>query len=105
MMTDIISKVINLGFGALIVTKENVEELIDEMVKKGEIRKEEAKAQVNELLKKVSSSKQEVVSMIEKIVENVLHKLDIPTRNELQQMQKKLEEIIKRLESREDQTE
>lgn len=104
MMTDIISKVINLGFGALIVTKENVEELIDEMVKKGEIRKEEAKAQVNELLKKVSSSRQEIVSMIEKIVENVLHKLDIPTRNELQQMQKKLEEIIKRLESREDQT-
>ena len=104
MMTDIISKVINLGFGALIVTKENVEELIDEMVKKGEIKKDEAKAQVNELFKKVSSSKQEIVSMIEKIVENVLHKLDIPTRNELQQMQKKLEEIIKRLESREDQT-
>ena len=103
-MTDIISKVINLGFGALIVTKENVEELIDEMVKKGEIKKDEAKAQVNELFKKVSSSKQEIVSMIEKIVENVLHKLDIPTRNELQQMQKKLEEIIKRLESREDQT-
>lgn len=102
MMTDIISKVINLGFGALIVTKENVEELIDEMVKKGEIKKDEAKAQVNELFKKVSSSKQEIVSMIEKIVENVLHKLDIPTRNELQQMQKKLEEIIKRLESREE---
>ncbi|MFN3531254.1 MAG: phasin family protein [Candidatus Brocadia sp.] len=104
MITDIISKVINLGFGALIVTKENIEELIDEMVKKGEIRKDEAKAQVNELLKRVSSSKQEIVSMIEKIVENVLHKLDIPTRNELQQMQKKLEEIIKRLESKEDQT-
>lgn len=103
-MADIISKAINLGFGALIVTKENVEELIDEMVKKGEIGKDEAKTQVNELFKKLSSSKQEIVSMIEKIVENVLHKLDIPTRNELQQMQKKLEEIIKRLQSREDQT-
>ncbi|KXK29953.1 MAG: hypothetical protein UZ01_01736 [Candidatus Brocadia sinica] len=104
-MTDIIGKVINLGFGALIVTKENIEELIDEMVKKGEIKKDEAKAQVNELLKRVSSSKQEIESKIEKIVENALHKLDIPTRKELQQMQKKLEEIIKRLESREDQTE
>ncbi|NUO09383.1 MAG: phasin family protein [Candidatus Brocadia sp.] len=103
MVTDILNKVINLGFGALIVTKENIEELIDEMVKKGEIKKDEARAQVNELFKKVSSSKQEIVSMIEKIVENALHKLDIPTRNELQQMQKKLEEIIKRLESREDQ--
>ena len=103
MISDMIQKVINLGFGALIVTKENVEELIDEMVKKGEIKKDEAKEQVNELFKKVLSSRKEIVSTIEKIVENVLHKLDIPTRNELQQMQKKLEEIIKRLESREDQ--
>ena len=103
MISDMIQKVINLSFGALIVTKENVEELIDEMVKKGEIKKDEAKEQVNELFKKVLSSKKEIVSTIEKIVENVLHKLDIPTRNELQQMQKKLEEIIKRLESREDQ--
>jgi len=102
MVTDIINKVINLGFGALIVTKENVEELIDEMVKKGEIKKDEAKAQANELFKKVLSSKQEITSTIEKIVENVLHKLDIPTRKELQEMQKKLEEIIKRLESREE---
>lgn len=104
MVTDIINKVINLGLGAVLLTKENIEEVIDEMVKKGEIKKDEAKAQVNELLKKVLSSKQEVESKIERIVENMLHKLDIPTRKELQQMQKKLDEIIKRLESREDQT-
>ncbi len=104
MVTEIINKVINLGLGAVLLTKENIEDVIDEMVKKGEIKKDEAKAQVNELLKKVLSSKEEVESRIEKIVENMLHKLDIPTRKELQQMQKKLDEIIKRLESREDQT-
>ncbi len=104
MVTDFINKVINLGFGALLITKENIEEVIDEMVKKGEIKKDEAKAQVNELFKKVLSSKQEIESKIEKIVEDALHKLDIPTRKELQQMQKKLDEIIKRLEAREDQT-
>lgn len=104
MVTEIINKVINLGLGAVLLTKENIEEVIDEMVKKGEIKKDETKAQVNELLKKVLSSKEEVESRIEKIVENMLHKLDIPTRKELQQMQKKLDEIIKRLESREDQT-
>lgn len=104
MMTDFINKMINLGFGAVLLTKENVEEVIDEMVKKGEIKKDEAKVRANELFKKVLSSKQEIESKIEKIVENALHKLDIPTRKELQDMQKKLEEIIKRMESREDQT-
>ncbi len=102
MVSDIIKKAINLGYGALIMTKENVEELMDEMVKKGEIKKDEAKAQVKEVFNKILSSKKEIESKLEEIVEKVLHKLDIPTRNELQQMQKKLEEIVKKLESREE---
>ena len=102
MVSDIIKKAINLGYGALIMTKENVEELMDEMVKKGEIKKDEAKAQVREVFNKILSSKKEIELKIEEIVEKVLHKLDIPTRKELQQMEKKLEEIIKRLDERED---
>lgn len=102
MMSDIIEKLINIGFGALFVTKENIEEVIDDMVKKGEIKKEEAKTQVKELFNKVLSSKKEIETKIEEIVGKALHKLDIPTRKELQEMQKKLEEIIKRLEARED---
>lgn len=101
-MSDFLKKAISFGYGALLITKENVEELIDEMVKKGEIKKEEAKAQVKEIFNKVLSSKKEVETKIEEIVEGVLHRLDIPTRHELQEMQKKLDEIIKRLESREE---
>ena len=72
------------------------------MVKKGEIKTDEAKAQVKEIFNKVLSSKKEIETRIEEIVEKALHKLDIPTRRELQEMQKKLDEIIKRLESREE---
>lgn len=102
MLSDIFEKAINLGFGALFVTKENIEELMDDMVKKGEIKKEEAKAQVNEIFKKILSSKKEVESMIEKIVKNVLHKLDIPTRHELKEMQKKLDKIMEKFEAGEE---
>lgn len=101
-MYDVIKKALNLGFGALYVTKENVEIFIDEMVKKGEIKKEEAKAQVDELLKKILSGKKDVESKIEEVVKSVLHKLDIPTRRELLEMQKKLEEIMKKIDSRKD---
>ena len=100
-MSDFIKKAISFGYGAMLVTKENVEEVIEEMVKRGEIKKEEAKAQVKELFNKVLSSKKEIESKIEEIVEMVLHRLDIPTRRELQEMQKKLDEIIKKMESKE----
>lgn len=102
MVTDIIKKAINLGFGALFVTKENIEEVINDMVKKGELKKDEAKTQAKELLNKVLSSKKEIETRIEEIFEKVLHKLDIPSRKELQQMQQKLDEIMRKLDARED---
>ncbi|GAB63641.1 conserved hypothetical protein [Candidatus Jettenia caeni] len=100
MISGIIKKAIDLTVGALFMTKENVDELIDDMVKNGEMKREEAKALVNEIMKKILSSKKEIESRTEVIVEKVLHKLDIPTRQELQQMQKRLEEIIKKWESK-----
>ena len=56
MMSDLFKKAINFGFGALLITKENVEEIIDDLVKKGEIKTDEAKAQVKEIFNKVLSS-------------------------------------------------
>jgi len=85
----------------MLVTKENANELIEEMIKKGEIQKNETVAQAKEILKKILPSKEEIETRTEEIVEKVLHKLDIPTRHELQQMQKKLEDILKEIETKE----
>ncbi|MCF6150161.1 MAG: hypothetical protein E3K37_16075 [Candidatus Kuenenia sp.] len=101
MISEIMKKAVNLGFGALLVTKENANELIEEMIKKGELQKDETLAQVKETLKKILPSKDEIEARTEEVVEKVLHKLDIPTRHDLQQMQKKLEDILKELETKE----
>ncbi|MFO0794602.1 MAG: hypothetical protein U0586_11135 [Candidatus Brocadiaceae bacterium] len=42
---------------------------------------------------------------MKKLWKKVLHKLDIPTRHEFQQLQKKLDEVIKKLESKEEEGE
>ncbi|MDR4509019.1 MAG: phasin family protein [Candidatus Brocadiaceae bacterium] len=98
-MTDFLKKSLDLGFGVLLVTKENINELIDDMVKKGEVRKDEAISQIKEALGKVLPNKEEIETRTEEIIKKILHKLDIPTRNELQEMQKKLEKILERLNS------
>ncbi|MBE7547225.1 MAG: hypothetical protein HS127_08865 [Planctomycetia bacterium] len=100
MLSEIMKKAVNLGFGAMLVTKENANELIEEMVRKGEIQKDETLAQVKETLKKILPSRGEIETRTEELVEKILHKLDIPTRHELQEMQKKLEVILKELETK-----
>lgn len=101
MLSEIMKKAVNLGFGAMLVTKENANELIEEMVRKGEIQKDETLAQVKETLKKILPSRGEIETRTEELVEKILHKLDIPTRHELQEMQKKLEAILKELDIKE----
>ncbi len=101
MLSEIMKKAVNLGFGAMLVTKENANELIEEMVRKGEIQKDETLAQLKEILNKILPGKEEIEARTEELVEKILHKLDIPTRHELQEMQKKLETILKELEIKE----
>ena len=73
MLSEIMKKAVNLGFGAMLVTKENANELIEEMVRKGEIQKDETLAQVKETLKKILPSKEEIETLIhygEQVSEN-----------------------------------
>ncbi|MCF6158648.1 MAG: hypothetical protein E3K32_08755 [wastewater metagenome] len=100
MISDIVERAINFGIGAVFMTKESVEGFIDTMVKNGELKRGEAKVLLNEIMNKIASGKKEIELKIEEAVERALHKLDIPTRRELQHMQKRLEEILEKLESK-----
>lgn len=86
-----------MGLGALVVTKEKVEEIVDELVKKGEVGQEEGKKLVSELIKKGEESKKEVGAQIEKIVKGVIEKLDISTHKELDELRSKIEGLKEKL--------
>ena len=51
-MQDFLRKGFNLGLGALTATKEKVEEVVNELIKKGEVGQEEGKKLINELIEK-----------------------------------------------------
>jgi polyhydroxyalkanoate synthesis regulator phasin len=96
-MQDFLKRAFNLGLGALVVTKEKVEEIVDELVKKGEVGQEEGEKLVSELIKKGEESKKEVGAQIEKIVKGVIEKLDISTRKELDELRSKIEGLKEKL--------
>lgn len=100
MISDIMKRAVNIGIGAFFMTKENVEELINVMVQNGELKKDEAKKLVYEIRNKILSGQKGIESRIEEIVEKSLHRLNIPTRHELQEIQKRLDEILEKLKSK-----
>ena len=88
---------LNLGLGALVMTKEKAEEVVNELVKKGEVGQEEGKKLIGELIEKGEKSKKEIEAQIEKIVKGITKKLDIPTRKELRELKVKIEQLKKKL--------
>ena len=73
-MQDLLKKALSLGFGALLVSKDKIEDVVNELVKKGELGQEEGKDLVNELIEKGEASVNEVEGKIEKMVKSVLNR-------------------------------
>jgi len=94
---SVVKSLLNLGLGALAMTKEKVEEVVNELVKKGEIGQEEGKELISELIEKGKRSKKEIEDQIEKTVKSVLGKLDISTKKEIEELKSEIEELKKKL--------
>ena len=96
-MQDLLKKALSLGLGALLVSKDKIEDVVNELVKKGELGQEEGKNLVNELIGKGEASMNEIEVKIEKIVKSVTEKLDLPTRKELNEIKSEIEQIKEKL--------
>jgi len=96
-MQDFLKKVFNLSLGVFSVTKEKIEEIVKELVKKGEVSQEEGKKLVNELLEKGEKTKKELEAQIEKIVKGIIEKLDLATRKEINELKSEIEQLKEKL--------
>jgi len=94
-MLDLIKKTMLAGVGLAVMTREKIEETVDELVKKGKLSEKEGKETVEELIEKSKTAKKDLEEKIEKIVTKSLKKLNIPTRDELTEIKKKIERLEK----------
>jgi len=95
-MMSFMVKAINLGLGAISLTKERAEYFIDELVERGEISKEDAKQTMEDIMKRGEEHKEEVRSMIRQEIDDWKSKFGVVTKADLD----KLEERIRELESK-----
>ncbi len=94
---SVLKDFVNLGLGALVMTKEKAEEVVSELVKKGEVGQEEGKELINELIEKGEKGKKEIEDKIEKMVKNVIEKLDLSAKKEIEELKSEIEKLKKKL--------
>jgi polyhydroxyalkanoate synthesis regulator phasin len=95
-MQEFIRKMMMFGVGLAAMTREKTEELVKELVKKGEMSEKEGKQLVNDLLEKSKKMTRDLETKTEEMVTVTLKRLNIPTRKELDELRERIEKLEKR---------
>jgi polyhydroxyalkanoate synthesis regulator phasin len=91
-MLNSLEKSINLGLGLLVYSREKIEELVEELVSKGEVARKDARQVAGELIQKGEEQREELKKLIQseviKALENVnvAQKADIVTKDEIKEI-------------------
>ena len=105
-MIDLVKKMLLIGVGLASMTREKLEEIASDLVKKGELTEKEGRELIDEMMAKSKDAKTEMESWIEKLLTDTLNRLNIPTRKDIQELKQRIaileKENVDRLERERD---
>jgi polyhydroxyalkanoate synthesis regulator phasin len=90
---DIIRKAVLLGIGIISLTKDKAEEMVDELIKRGEIASTEKFQTVDKLLKEADRQQKEIERKIAGTVQKIIADMGLPTRRDLEEITEMLKKI------------
>ncbi|MFZ5760226.1 MAG: phasin family protein [Thermodesulfobacteriota bacterium] len=93
-MIELIKKAFYTGLGAAELTREKIDELARELADKGKLSESEVKKFVDEMLGKSQERKDQLKKQLERVTEDVLKKMNLASRDDLDALEKRLSEKI-----------
>lgn len=87
-------KVVLASIGAVAIAQEEAEDLINKLVERGEIAREEGRKLMDDMTAK---RREKVQAQFDKRVEATLDRMNVPTKADLRAVEKKLDELNKKL--------
>ncbi len=82
-MSNSFKKSINLGLGLLMYSREKVEELVEELIDKGEVAKKDAREFADDLVRRGEEQKEELKNLIQDAVIKALDNVNVARKEDL----------------------
>jgi polyhydroxyalkanoate synthesis regulator phasin len=92
-MNEILHKALMAGIGV----PEKLKEIADELVQKGELSESQAARLIRELSDKAGKTGEDLSRTVSEIIKKTLDKMNIPTRDEIDSVNRKLKSISSRI--------
>ncbi|HHE39254.1 MAG TPA: phasin superfamily protein [Candidatus Cloacimonetes bacterium] len=94
-MFDLLKKTMLTGIGIASMTKDKIEELGKKISEESKLTAEEGKRMINDLLKQSEKAREDLENQVQKLVKKTLEKLDIPTREDFNRLEKRIIKLEK----------
>ncbi len=83
--------------GLLSVSREKVQEMVDQMVARGELNLDEGKQLVDKMVKRGQEERESMRGLVRQEVQKVVGELDMVSRKDFQVLNDKLDALLKKL--------
>lgn len=94
-MNQLVEKLLLATVGAVALSKEKIDKIVKELVKRGEMSHQDGEAVVAEFMEKLEKGKKDFSANLTKTIHSVVKDLGIPTRKEFEALRKKVESLKK----------
>lgn len=100
-MFDFVKKSLLTGVGMALRSKREIEELAGEFAQTSKMSREEAEEFLNQCRDRYDRARSDLDTQIESAVEKIMTKLDLPTRSDVDALNKRMDELSRKLEDKE----
>ncbi len=94
---DLIKKTYYMGLGAIASIQDKAEEIANQLIEKGELKENEKPEFIKDLVEEGEKFKSNLDEKIQSAVDSAIKKLNIPTKKEIEDINKKIDQIINEL--------
>jgi len=95
-LRDIVEKGALMGLGAVALTRERAQNLVEELVKRGEARRDEVKELVDRLLSRGEKEREELRKLVREEVEKALSGMGLATKADIEALTRKIDALSKK---------
>jgi polyhydroxyalkanoate synthesis regulator phasin len=101
-MFDFLKKTYLFGLGLATLTSDKIEEVVDDLVKRGEVAEKDRSKVVEDFLTRANEEKDKLSKTVNGFVKKTVHEMGLPTQDEHLELKKRVDDLEKELRAKKD---
>jgi poly(hydroxyalkanoate) granule-associated protein len=96
-LLEALRKVLLAGIGAVVIAQEEIEDLVNKLVERGEIAEKDGKKLVHEVMDKRKKEAEKAEDDVTKRIEDILDRMNVPTKADIDALGEKIAALTKKV--------